>query len=127
VAKPPSACTPGYWKNHLDSWAGTGFAPEQPTGDVFDQAALYDLDDESLLQALQAGGGDGLDGAARILLRAAVASLLNSSVTDVSFPMTSAEIIDAVNDALASQDRSEMLALASELDDLNNAGDCLLS
>ena len=79
-----------------------------------------------MLEALRAGGGSGLTGASNILLRAAVASLLNSAQADVSFPMTTDEIIAAVNAALASEDRAAILDLATELDDLNNTGDCIV-
>ena len=33
-------CTPGFWKNHLEAWAPTGFAPDQTLGSVFDAAGL---------------------------------------------------------------------------------------
>jgi selenocysteine lyase/cysteine desulfurase len=61
-----------------------------------------------------------------ILLRAAVASLLNASHPDVSFGASAATVIGAVNAALASGDRATMLSLASDLDARNNAG-CPLS
>ena len=125
VAKPPSACTPGFWKNHVEEWIG--FASDATVGSVFDIPAAYgDLGDATLLEALRAGGGSGLTGASNILLRAAVASLLNSAQADVSFPMTTDEIIAAVNAALASEDRAAILDLATELDDLNNTGDCIV-
>jgi hypothetical protein len=40
----------------------------------------------------------------------------------VNFAMTEAEVIAAVNAALATGDRATMLELASELDRLNNSG-----
>jgi hypothetical protein len=80
------------------------------------------------MEALGFRGGGGEAGAAEILLRAAVASLLNASfaeeydaiVPGLFFPMTVAEVIDAVNEALDSYDRYEMLTLAAELDMINN-------
>lgn len=115
-------CTPGYWKNHADAWAGTGFMPGQTAGSVFSLGGFPSLAGRTLLQTLQGGGGAGTTGAARILLRAAVASLLNAAHPDVDYPRTTTEIIADVNAALASNNRSTMLALAGELDDDNNGG-----
>lgn len=115
-------CTPGFWKNHTDVWQD--FGPDDTlssAGFVF-PASLADFGDDTLLQALNYGGGPRVEGAARILLRAAVASLLNADHDDVNFAMTEAEVIAAVNAALATEDRSTILQLASELDDLNNTG-----
>jgi hypothetical protein len=119
-----AGCTPGYWKQdqHLDSWVGTGFSPDQTLEDVFDVPDSLSMDDVTLLEALDGGGGPGVDGGARILLRAAVASLLNSADPEFDFPRTTAEVIADVNAALASNDRATMLALAGELDADNNLG-----
>jgi hypothetical protein len=57
-----------------------------------------------------------------ILLRHAVAALLNAEHPDISYPMSGADVISQVNAALASNDRSIMLALASALDASNNLG-----
>jgi hypothetical protein len=111
-------CTPGYWKNHLDAWIG--FTPSQTLESVFDVPNSLGYDNTTLLAALKFDGGSGVQGGARILLRAAVASLLNS--TSVDFSMTTAEVIAEVNAALASGSRSTMLALAGELDAENNSG-----
>jgi hypothetical protein len=90
---------------------------------VFASAAAFpSLGSASLLDALSFGGGPGALGGARILLRAAVASLLNAAHPDVNFPSTIAEVIADVNAALASGDRSTMLALAGALDADNNLG-----
>ena len=113
-------CTPGYWKNHLDSWPATGFSPNQTLESVFDVPDSLGYDNVTLLNALKFDGGSGVAGGARILLRAAVASLLNSAHPGVDFPMTTAEVIAATNAALASGSRSTMIALAGDLDDANN-------
>jgi hypothetical protein len=86
---------------------------------VFSSAQFFG--GNTLLQALQGGGGPGVEGATKILLRHAVASLLNSAHPDVSFDLDTAGLIADVNAALAS-DRATMLALAAELDALNNQG-----
>jgi hypothetical protein len=115
-------CTPGYWKNHVDSWSDTGLTPGQTAESVFDIPNAFGLDNVSLLGALSLNGGPGLDGGARILLRAGVAALLNASSPGVDYGATSADVIADVNAALASGSRATMLAVAAELDRLNNEG-----
>ena len=117
-------CTPGYWKNHLDSWAATGYSPNQTLASVF--ANTGTLGSSKLLQALKFGGGSSLTAKKQILLRAAVASLLNAAHPGVDFDQTSASVIAAVNAALASNNAATVLALASSLDTSNNAG-CTLN
>ena len=121
---PFQGCTPGYWRQsqHLDSWVVTGFAPNQTLESVFDVPNNFGLDNRTLREALNFSGGSGTTGAARILLRAAVAALLNSAHPDVNYPRTTAEVVADVNAALASGNRTTMLNLASELDADNNFG-----
>jgi len=116
-------CTPGYWKNHPVAWEDTGFSPAQTVESVFSEAAAYeDIAASTLMEALRFHGGNGVEGGARILLRAAVASVLNASHPDVDHPDSVGNIVEDVNGALASGDRDEMLVLASWLDDANNLG-----
>lgn len=113
-------CTPGYWKQkqHFDSWVG--YTPVQTLESVFDMPDAFGMDNLSLVDALGLPGGPGSLGAARILMRAAVAALLNSGAVD--YTMSTAEVIAAVNAALATNDRDTMLGLASSLDSDNNLG-----
>jgi hypothetical protein len=113
-------CTPGYWKQdqHFDSWVF--YTPGQTLESVFNMPDALGMDNTTLLQALQGGGGKGVQGAAKILMRAATAALLNSQ--GVNFGQTSAQVIASVNAALASNDRPTMIALAADLDAQNNAG-----
>jgi hypothetical protein len=123
-AEPPApdmGCGSGYWKNHTESWAGTGYSPGQTIGSVFSGASAFpSLASQSLLEALQGGGGPGTAGGAKILLRAAVAALLNAANSAVNYPRTTAEILADVNAALTSNDRAAMLQLATALDVDNN-------
>ena len=114
-------CTPGYWKQeqHFDSWEG--HAPGDLVGSVF-TGADASLADDTLLEALNYGGGSGLLGAQRILLRAGVAALLNASSTGVDYTLDEAGVIAAVDAALASGDRATILAAAADLDADNNLG-----
>ena len=112
-------CTPGFWKNHTDLWVT--YSPGQTVESVFNVPDQFGLDNDTLLTALDYPGGNGPSGAAQILLRAAVAALLNAASPDVDYPLTEAEIIDQVNAALAGN-RPTMLALAIQLDGFNNLG-----
>ncbi len=122
---PPSnqGCTPGYWKNHTGSWPPAGYSPSQAVDSVFANVNTYypALGNATLLAALSFAGGAGGEGAAEILLRAAVAAMLNASHPGVAYPRTAAAVIADVNTALL-QNRDAMLALAAALDAENNRG-----
>lgn len=130
VPPPPppgdEGCTPGFWKNSPGSWPPTGYSPDQTVGSVFtipgSPPHLAALGNDSLMTALGYPGGTNLVGSAQILLRAAVASLLNAAHPDVDFTRTAASVIADVNAALATKDRTIILALATELDADNNLG-----
>ncbi|MBY4678276.1 prealbumin-like fold domain-containing protein [Marinobacterium arenosum] len=123
-------CTPGYWKvpQHHDSWMETPYSPDQLLSSVFNMQGMTDLNgdgmEDTLLDALNYNGGTGVDGAARILMRAAVAALLNEA-SSVQFSVSG--VIGLVNDALATMSREQMLMLAKKLDDANNTGECPLN
>lgn len=116
-------CTPGFWKNHQSAWASTAYTTGQTVGSVFTLPSdLSSLGQNSLLAALQGGGGTGQLGGAKILLRAAVAGLLNASHSSVDYPVSESDLIADVNAALASLDRDTMLDLATSIDNQNNLG-----
>lgn len=114
-------CTPGFWKNHVDVW--TTYTADQTVGSVFAvPVELSSLADDTLLDALQYGGGKDAEGGAMILLRAAVAALLNSESAGVDYPLTTGDILAQVNNALATLDKGTMVSLAATLDGYNNLG-----
>lgn len=114
-------CTPGFWKNHPACWC-SAYQPGTLVGDVWAiPEQLKALKGNTLMQALNYKGGKDLYGAAQILLRAAVASLLNACSENVDFPLTVKNVIDGGDAALAGE-RQEILNLAKTLDDLNNYG-----
>jgi hypothetical protein len=115
-------CSPGYWKNHTNSWAGSGLLPGQTVASVFGNAAGTNVGNVSLVNALGLGGGSGADGGRQILARAAVAALINASHPDVFYPLSAAQVIAQVNAVIGGSNRNAMLALASTLDGLNNLG-----
>ena len=121
-----TSCSHGFWKNHTNAWGPTGFSPGQPVNSMstftIPASLVTDcgLGSKTLLEALIFKGGSGVCGGAQILLRQAVAALLNAAHPDLAYPRTEAEVIADVNAALASLDRSTMLDLAEELDADNN-------
>jgi len=114
-------CSPGFWKNHPDVEKFWEYLPGQNLDPVFAVPPTL-VDNVTLLQALSFPGGPGARGGAQILLRAAVAALLNAASPVVEFPLSQSDVISQVNAALASGDRQTMLSLASQLDTLNNLG-----
>lgn len=115
-----NGCTLGYWKNHLDEWANTSYMTDDLLKDVFVIPGGLINGDPTLLDALKFKGGPKETGGARILLRQAVAALLNATDPNVGYSLNELQIIQMVNDALASDDRATMIALAEQLDAYNN-------
>jgi hypothetical protein len=117
ACEPPSTgsegCTPGYWKNHTENW--TGYSTEATLESVFDVPDGLGLDNVTLLEALGANGGG-----ARALLRHAVAALLGAAHPAVDYPQGAADIIAAVNAALASGNATTIENLKNQLDRWNN-------
>ncbi|MFX0212244.1 MAG: hypothetical protein ACFFDT_40095 [Candidatus Hodarchaeota archaeon] len=114
--------TPGYWKNHLDAWPDdprTGL-PILP-GDYFEDyfwGSLGPLAGKTLEECLRFGGGPGVDGAKKILARAAVAQLLNSAEFGVVGNVW--HVLGEVANALNSEDRATIIDLAKIIDEQNN-------
>jgi hypothetical protein len=82
---PAEACTPGYWKNHHESWVG--YTPDQTFGEVFG-SGLFDPA-ITLGQAIRMGGGTKV-------YRFGVASLLSVAHPEVNFDLSEAEVIALV-------------------------------
>ncbi|HOB17446.1 MAG TPA: hypothetical protein PKK74_01940 [Candidatus Methanoculleus thermohydrogenotrophicum] len=74
------------------------------------------------MDALNFGGGKGLEGAERILLKQAVAAVLNEAEFGERYQ--GFDIAGQVNGAISSENRATMIALAEQLDTWNNAGEC---
>lgn len=119
-------CSPGFWKNHPDVEKFWEYLPGQNLDPVFSVPPTL-VQNVTLLEALKWGGGPGPRGGAQILLRAGVAALLNAASPAVAYPLSQSDVIAQVNAALATGDRATMLALATQLDSLNNGvGGCPL-
>lgn len=124
--------TPGYWKNHPEAWP----SPYLTTNFIQDLFAIpgsllsggnLDLDrtggKDTLLAGLNYRGGSALSGGAQILMRAAIASLLNEAYYGADFPIatSASDLIAQVNVVLATQSRAQYVSFASYLDYWNNA------
>jgi hypothetical protein len=116
---PQEGLSHGYWKNHPADWPAP-YTPSQTLGSVFASSAAYGLDEDTLGAALSFKGKNALTGKARILLRQAVAALLNAAHPNINYPLTVAQVIAPVNAALDSGDADVMLELEGILDDYNN-------
>jgi hypothetical protein len=99
-----NGCSPGYWRNHLERWAETGYA----AGDDFDASFGVDLfsPDVTLGQAIELGGGD-----ANELARHGTAALLSASHPGVNYPYAE----DAVKALVKQGDPDGRLAAANNL------------
>lgn len=118
-------CTPGYWKTHTEDWQR--FATTTTLGEYFTfPAELSDFADDTFLEALGYMGGDDLAGKTEVLMRAAVAAMLNMAHHDVDYPLRPysqpGNVQKMVNDALASLDEAAIVRTGSYLDKRNNLG-----
>jgi len=120
-------CSAGFWsQNGVRTGAyPSGYAPGHLVSSLFEDAAGY-LGDATLLQALE-GYRDSRtrqntdEGAMEILLRQAVAAVLNEAKFGDAYPAASVAAIQmAVGEALTSGDRAAILALADKYDRWNN-------
>jgi hypothetical protein len=126
-------CSLGYWGAtrgggsnagqvvHGDSWGPTGYEFTDPLDSVFTGAPKGD---DSLLTALRYKGGPTLDDKKNLLLKQAVAGLLNAAHPDVDYPLTEEQLIALVNARLEEmeEDMNDILSLQMTLDAYNNLG-----
>jgi hypothetical protein len=110
-------CTPGFWKKWTSQWVT--YSPNAKISNVFSNSGPYS--DLSLKNGLSLQGGNTIDGAKEILLRAAIAALLDEAKFGDQYPYEStAALIADVNAALGSGNRDTILKLATTLDSYNN-------
>jgi hypothetical protein len=112
-------CSHGYWKNHLTEWPSP-YTANTTLDDVFQLGPFGTLGNVKLTDALGFTGGSGNLGKAKILLRNAVAALLNSTKGEITFAFTKDEVVSKVNAALASNDATTILALEAEFETANH-------
>lgn len=112
VYAPPQGCTPGYWKNHPQAWAGAGYAPTDDYDTVFGVDAFNP--NITLMQAAWLGGGK-----LNKLARHSVAALLSAADSEVNYPRSVTDVLDSVHAAITSR---QYEPLATNLDADNNLG-----
>jgi hypothetical protein len=95
--KGTEGCTPGYWKNHTDSWVG--YSSGQAFSSVFDNA----FPGKSLLTVLKQPASSGGTNALNDLGRHTVAALLNAS-SSVDYPYSTADVITMFNNTYPGTD-----------------------
>jgi hypothetical protein len=118
--------TPGFWKNNADDFNAVAwprdasgaliYSPDQTFGSVFDVPAHPSLAELTLSEALNVSGNAGVNA----LVRHAVAGLLSATHPRVAYPLTSRQVIDQVDAALASGDANQIESLKNTLDKHNN-------
>jgi hypothetical protein len=104
-------CTPGYWKNHPESWAVTGFDFGQDFDTVFG-TDFFDPD-QTLLVSLGDGGGD-----VDALGRHAVAGLLSAASPGVDYPLSPDDVIGLVQCAFIDGNVEE---IKDKLEEINES------
>jgi hypothetical protein len=120
----PLGCGHGFWKNHEEAWPTTYAAAT--LGDVFTlNGEFATLAGDSLMAALNYPNEPGQSkttlGKGKILLIQAVAAVFNSVVFGSAYPFSTEEIQQAVEDAFASGDASQIMALKDAYDTANNS------
>ena len=113
-------CTPGYWKNHTESWVG--FTPDQTLGSVFTFPNAADpLAGATLLDALSFKGGPTVEDKEALLLHHAVAGLLNASA-GLDYALSVRGVIKTANRSLARHRAAKYERVKNEFDEVNNLG-----
>lgn len=122
-----SGCPAEVWSGlGRDAWLQAGNYPEERVRDVFRESSPYGSVAVALLStAVRFRSGAGALGAARELVQAGTAALLNAGHPRVEYPLTRTQVINRVDAALLSGDPSTMLILARDLA-VANATSCPL-
>jgi hypothetical protein len=109
---PQEGCSHVFWKNHPGLWVGytpgallknvfpnsAGYVYSKTTGN---NAILYIVGNKTLMEALEFPGSDGPIGGAMILLRNAVAALLNAADSRVNYSLDPTDVLTYVSNAPA--------------------------
>ena len=129
-----AGCTPGFWKANAKKNDGDQWPDFPSTGTITPDTLLtdfgvvntsgLDITGMTFLDALQLKGGPDLAGKEEIFLRAAAAAILNAYYPDsqLSYPISSGDILDLVNGVLAADNPGFTTYMAGVLDGYNNAG-----
>ncbi|HEY9420823.1 MAG TPA: hypothetical protein VIW92_05385 [Thermoanaerobaculia bacterium] len=119
----PSGCADTFWGASLGAWGPAGVKPVERVVDVFSEAKAYGpAGIVPLRTAIRFQAGGDLLGAAKGLVRAGIAALLNAGHPAIEFPLTRTQVITRVDTALHSGDSVKILSLTDELRAANGAG-----
>ncbi|MBP7110380.1 MAG: hypothetical protein KBB09_02260, partial [Firmicutes bacterium] len=111
--------SPGYWKNHEEDWVC--WDPDDNIRLMFpDVTKWYRLDSQTLMETLERKIKQTESNAPSILLRQAVAAVLNACHPNINYPKSAEWIISAVTHELNDGTYASMLVLAGQLDIWNN-------
>jgi len=123
-----NACSAEFWSAApLDPWAYAGVRPTVKVRDAFREAASYEpLGAATLRAALGFRGGPGLLGAAKDLVRAGTAALLNAGHPKIEFSLTQTQVVTKVDTALRGRDMAAIVRVTQELEEVNAAPGCPL-
>jgi hypothetical protein len=114
-----TGCGHGFWKTHPEAWVG--YAPGAPLSSTFTMGETYaDIASKTFAEALEFGGGNTIVEKAQLLLREAVAALLNAAEPSVNYEWTTLQIVSTVNSALASENAGQIETIKNTLDWFNN-------
>lgn len=112
-------CSFGFWKNNPDHWVG--YSPDDNFDSVFGTSTFGD---KSLLTVVNQPSGPPTQSAspqANNLGKRAVVALLNAA-SNSSFPLSEAEVIDLVADALNSGSMHQIISATTYLASLSGQG-----
>lgn len=117
-------CTLGFWKTH------TGFGPQAnawpspyvPGVTTLGGAGFTNTGNQTtkMSDALAFKGGPSVQDAKNLLMKQAVAALLNAATTGMQYPLTVAQVLSETNTALATGDRGKILDEAARLEGFNS-------
>ena len=111
-----------YWKKNPTLWPAP-YTSGQTVVSVFAKASLYpDAASKTLLQAVDGKAGSNAD--VKALLKEAVAALLNAGTPDITYPLTTADIITGVDMALMNGTSQALKSLKDLLKEANEADGC---
>jgi hypothetical protein len=130
ITRPPvlgfEGLTLGFWKNHPDLWSV--YSPSQTFYSVFGVIITIKLDKDTitnptLMQALKAQARiNESKGVYDALARHAVAALLNAAHPNVDYPLTIAQIINAVKGVINGSNLTDAEPLKNLLEGYNSLG-----
>lgn len=112
-------CNVSFWQTHTDKWVTIG--PWSHLNLLFSGADLYQLGGTTLLNALAWNVLPiKVRDAAKMLLREGIAARLNISNPDISYHLTTFQVTEMVNNALASGNLLTIVQVTKTLNNYNN-------